>query len=157
MRQQTGILVAAVAAFALAGGVAHATDPIGTGAASGSRVEVETQVGTQPGSDVQAPAPGHGTGTQVETQVNTGAAAPSAGSATGGTATDVQVKTLTTAPITGTLTVKDPTLRTFVVSGEETVYVAPEDVQLHQYEGEDVTVTFDPNGRVTAIEVDREG
>jgi hypothetical protein len=113
--------------------------------------------GTQGGAAAQAQVGTPGTGANA--QAGTGGATAGAQAATPGmgTGTQANVKASAGVPLTGALTVKDPTLRTFSIAGQTQVYVAPETVDLNQFEGENVTVTFDPNGRVTNIQVDREG
>jgi hypothetical protein len=125
-----------------------------------------TEMGSQGGANAQAQV---GTdGAKAGAQVNTGGAAAGAQVGTQGTGTqmrtqssstkvETQVHTKAVTPMTGLLTVKDPALRTFTIQGQTQVYVAPEDVQIQTFEGEDVVVTFDENGRVTSIELDREG
>jgi hypothetical protein len=126
-----------VCALVSAAQVSFATDP-----AAGTGAKAQAQVGTG----------GATAGAQVGTPTAQPQPAPAAQGA--GVNTQVNVKTQAGVPVSGALTVKDPTLRTFVIEGTEQVYVAPETVDIQKLQGQDVTVTFDENGRVIQIELD---
>ena len=61
--------------------------------------------------------------------------------------------------MTGKLDVQDDDARTFILEGNSQTYVAPQQADLDELDGEQVTVMIDPNGRVVAIQkaADREG
>jgi hypothetical protein len=147
-----GASIVALGACMAAAEATYATDPMGTN----SGAAAQAQVGTQgAGANAQVGTPGTGTGANA--QVGTPGANANVQVGTPGTATgQVKAQASVGAPMKGALTVKDPTLRTFVISGQDQVYVAPETVDIQQFQGQNVTVTFDPNGRVTSIQVDRD-
>jgi hypothetical protein len=125
--------------------------------AQNSGVAAQAQVGTQgAGANAQVGTPG-APGAGANAQVGVPGANANVHVGTPGAA-DAHVNVQAgAAPMTGALTVKDPTLRTFTIVGQDQVYVAPETVDIQQFQGQNVTVTFDPNGRVTSIQLDREG
>ena len=61
--------------------------------------------------------------------------------------------------LTGKMDVQNEDARTFILEGNAQTYVAPQQADLGQLDGEQVTVMTDANGRVTIIErtADREG
>ena len=142
--------IVALSACMAAAEAAYAIDAM----AQNSGVAAQAQVGTQgAGANAQVGTPGAGASAQVGVpgaNANVQVGTPGAADAH----VNVQAEA---APMTGALTVKDPTLRTFTIVGQDQVYVAPETVDIQQFQGQNVTVTFDPNGRVTNIQLDREG
>ena len=61
--------------------------------------------------------------------------------------------------LTGTMDVQDEDARTFILEGNTQTYTAPQQADLGELDGEQVTVILDANGRVITIEPesDREG
>ena len=61
--------------------------------------------------------------------------------------------------LTGTMDVQDEDARTFILEGNAQTYTAPQQADLGELDGEQVTVILDANGRVITIEPesDREG